>query len=77
MLGGIAFLFSLGYYSLIDNGILLGGIATLITLFLTVVNYYQSNDKFFKDLFTEFNLRYDKMNNFLNSLPNDGITLNQ
>ncbi|RZK09956.1 MAG: hypothetical protein EOO43_20765, partial [Flavobacterium sp.] len=75
MLGGVVFLIWLGYRSKIDNGILLGGIATLITLFLTVVNYYQSNDKFFKELFIEFNKRYDGMNNFLNSLPNDSIIL--
>jgi hypothetical protein len=55
----------------LSKEILLGGIATLITMMISIINYYQTNDKFFKDLFKEFNSRYDAMNEYLNSLADN------
>ena len=52
----------------LSNEIFLGGIVTIITIFISIINYYHSSDQFFKELFTEFNQRYDKMNNFLFSI---------
>jgi len=52
-----------------------GGILTLLTLFITIINLYQSNDKFFKGLFADFNQRYDAMNNFLNQVKPDAPLL--
>jgi len=66
----------LEYKSKISDEIFLGSIATFITLFLSVINYYQSNDKFFKELFIEFNQRYNGMDDFLNSLTNDSTINN-
>jgi hypothetical protein len=55
----------------ISANVYLGLCATLITIFISIINYYQTSDRFFKELFTDFNLRYDKMNNFLNQLGED------
>jgi hypothetical protein len=61
------------YNGKITNEIFFGGIATLLTLFLSIINYHQANDKFFKELYIEFNGRYDRMNDFLNSLNDDSL----
>lgn len=63
----------LKYRSQIDNELFYGILAVLITSFLAIINYHQANDKFFKELYTEFNRRYDRMNNFLNSLNDDSL----
>ena len=65
LVGGILILSFLISYDLIELNVFVAGAATLITLFISVINYYHHSDKFFKELFTEFNSRYDTMNNFL------------
>jgi len=51
----------------------LGLCATIITIYISIINYYQTSDKFFKELFTDFNQRYDKMNNFLNQIKDNDV----
>jgi hypothetical protein len=52
----------------IKTDVFLGVLVTVLTLFITVIGYYKENDQFFKELFTEFNTRYDKMYHFLNQV---------
>lgn len=51
--------------------IFLGLSLTCITLFISIINHFQNSDKFFKELFTDFNKRYDGLNNFLNQIKDD------
>jgi hypothetical protein len=61
-----------------SNEIFFGGIATLLSLYFSIINYHQTSDRFFKELFTDFNDRYNKLNNFLNSVEdNQVLTLQQ
>lgn len=53
---------------MIETNIFLITCGTTITIFISIINYFQSNDKFFKELFTEFNKRYDSMNSFLHQV---------
>ncbi len=62
-------------YGQLSNEIFLGAVATVITLFISVINYYHANDQFFKELFTEFNLRYDKLNGILNEIKEEENSL--
>jgi len=57
--------------NIIKYEIFFGGVAFLLTLFISIINFYQNNDKFFKELFTEFNKRYDDFNDFLNAVKDD------
>ena len=64
----VAFVILGGYLNQADkipNEIYFAGIATLITIFISIINYNRANDEFFKELFTEFNQRYDALNGFL------------
>lgn len=53
--------------------ILLAGIATVISIFISAITFHQHNDRFFKELFTEFNERYNKLNNHLNDIHDDTV----
>lgn len=62
----------------IQTEIFLGVLVTLGTLLISIINYYRDGDRFFKELFTEFNSRYDEMNEDLDRIsqkqkldPND------
>src|SRR6476469_1338130 len=57
----------------ISNEIFFGGMATLLSLYFSIINYHQTSDRFFKELFTDFNDRYNKLNNFLNAVEDDQI----
>jgi hypothetical protein len=45
--------------------------ATLLTIFISIINFHQNGDKFFKELFTEFNNRYDILNDKLIAIATD------
>ena len=46
-------------------------VLTTVTLFISLINYYQNNDRFFKELFTDFNKRYDEMNEGLEKIQGE------
>jgi len=50
-----------------------GVLASLITLFISLINYHKTNDEFFKELFTEFNVRYNEMNDILDHIKGTEI----
>lgn len=56
-----------------DNRIFFAGLATILTFYISILNYQQSYDKFFKELFLECNKRYDNLNDYLNSLTTNSI----
>jgi hypothetical protein len=43
-------------------------LALSITAFIGSMSHFHNTDRFFKELFTEFNTRYNDMNEFLNSV---------
>jgi hypothetical protein len=53
---------------ILETNVFLVTCGTTITIFISIINYFQTSDKFFKELFTEFNQRYDRMNCFLNQV---------
>lgn len=55
----------------ISTQVFIGLALTCIASFISIIAHFQNNDKFFKELFTEFNARYDLLNNFLNSMKED------
>lgn len=65
---GIGILSNLRVKDKIEIEVFIGILASIITLFISLVSYYQTNDKFFRELFTAFNERYDKLNNFLEKI---------
>ena len=65
------FILIIGAYFLfkIDTKIFLGLIGTVATLYLGAIKYRIENDRLFKELFSDFNTRYDgRMSDLLNSL---------
>lgn len=54
--------------------IFLGITGTLLTIFISVINFFQNNDRLFKELFKEFNERYDKYNDILASVTPANLT---
>jgi intergrase/recombinase len=68
LFGIIALLTIIKVKDVIGSDVFFAGIAGVLTLFISIINHYRDNDKFFKELFTEFNRRYDRMNNFLNQV---------
>jgi uncharacterized membrane-anchored protein YjiN (DUF445 family) len=56
----------------LEDKLFLGLIGTIATLYFGAVKHRIENDKFFKELFLDFNKRYDnKLNDLLNELKND------
>lgn len=55
--------------NVISVNVFIVNIATSITIFISLINHFQTRDKFFKSLFQEFNIRYDEMNSALMQLP--------
>ncbi|HYC83638.1 MAG TPA: hypothetical protein VEB86_00390 [Chryseosolibacter sp.] len=70
---GIVLLVWLFIQEAVTTEVFLGVLAASLTLFITLVGYFRENDQFLKQLFTEFNRRYEKMNNFLNQLKEDDV----
>ncbi|PKQ46075.1 hypothetical protein [Confluentibacter flavum] len=49
----------------IEPSLLLGLLGGVITFFLGLTKIYMEDDRFFKELYLDFNLRYDKLNSKL------------
>ena len=68
---GLAIITWFRYEEKIKNEIYFGLIATLVTLFLSVINFYQANDRFFKELFVDFNRRFDDLRSVLSGITSE------
>lgn len=74
IIASIIFLIVIGlsYYSMIDNKLLLGILVSIASIYFGLLKYKIENDKIFKELFTDFNNKYDsKFNDLINELKND------
>ncbi len=70
----IAFIFVVVfyYYGNIDGKLFLGLLASIASIYLGILKYKIENDKIFKELFTDFNNKYDlKFNDLINELKSD------
>jgi hypothetical protein len=63
----------LGSTSKIKPEAFVGILVASITTFIASMSHFHNTDKFFKELFTEFNARYDDLNGFLNQVLPDAI----
>lgn len=61
----------------ISTQVFIGLTLTCLASFISIITHFQNSDKFFKELFTEFNSRYDKLNNFLNGIKDDQKLTNE
>jgi cell division protein FtsL len=52
----------------LTQNMLLGLMALVTTIFIGYLNYQHAQDRLFKDLFKEFNERYDKINDYFEEL---------
>lgn len=67
----ILFILAIVYnsYGNLDKEIFFGILGAIATLYLGTIRVMMENDKFFKELFTEFNSRYDhRINDLFNNL---------
>lgn len=74
LFASIGFILIIGYYLIygIDDKIFLGLLGTVATLYFGSIKYRIENDKLFKELFREFNSRYDiRFNDLINELKYD------
>jgi hypothetical protein len=53
------------------------GAATLLTAFIATIDFYHKSDKFFKELFIEFNKRYNAMSKRLNDIAINKLELTE
>ena len=69
---GFVCIFIFYFFNRIDDKILLGLFGTIATLYFGSIKFKIENDKLFKELFTDFNNRYDNnLNNLLNRIKNE------
>lgn len=62
-------IFSIQYICKLDNAIFLGLLASVATIYFGILKYKIENDRIFKELFSDFNKRYDKnFNDLINEL---------
>jgi hypothetical protein len=74
ILASLGFILVICYYLIfgVDGKIFLGLLGTIATLFFGSIKYRIENDKLFKELFQEFNSRYDlRFNDLINELKYD------
>ena len=60
-----------------DEKILLGSIGIVVTFYFGISKTQMENDRFFKELFRDFNLRYTALNECLYDITNSGKELEE
>lgn len=61
------------YYNIVQVEFTIGLIIGLSTIYFAARNYYLEYDRMFKELFIEFNLRYNQYNDVLERIENETV----
>lgn len=59
------------YFKIIETGTFIGVLSASITLYIGILQQRLNNDRIFKELFQNFNNRYDSYNDLINSCNRD------